>query len=197
MKKEVRTNREEYVVIAGAGISMAAPANLPSWWQYNKKIVDEIKKQACDFCPEAVEWINKIDIGENGIAVQCLSELIVNEGAGDSYFTLLELLNAKNPNANHFALAELARKGCISAIVTTNFDTLIETAFMSEAVPIYTIVNENTYYESSRWNTCKLFKIHGTVDSYNSLIDTVRQKAMGLNSWKRFSLKQVFLVEIL
>lgn len=84
-----------------------------------------IKEQACALCPEASELIDAIDI-ENTLPVQCISDLIVSQGAGSSYFPLLELLNATSPNANHFSLVELARRGILKAVVTTNFDTLIE-----------------------------------------------------------------------
>lgn len=184
--------KKQYVIIAGAGISMDPPSNLPSWWQYNKIIINIIKEQACELCPEASELINAIDV-ENALPVQCISDLVVRQGAGKSYFPLLELLNATRPNANHFALAELAERGMIKAIVTTNFDTLIENAFLQEAVPVYTIVRDEEYYELSRALSCKLFKIHGSVTDYDSLIDTVTQKAVGLSLASRLVLSNIFL----
>ena len=51
-----------YTIIAGAGISMSPPSNLPSWWQYNKVIVEIIKELACELCPEAFDLIAAIDI---------------------------------------------------------------------------------------------------------------------------------------
>jgi hypothetical protein len=41
----------------------------------------------------------------------------------------LEVLDSDQPNANHEAIAELARRGRCSAVVATNFDTLLERAF--------------------------------------------------------------------
>ena len=120
-------------IIAGAGISMAPPSCLPSWWEYNKKIIELIKKQALGLCPDAEHLLADIDI-EKELPVQCVSDLIVHQGAGSSYFPLLELLNASQPNANHFAMAELARQGRLKAIITTNFDTLIETAFRQKGI---------------------------------------------------------------
>ena len=184
--------QKRYVIVAGAGISMSQPSNLPSWWQYNKTIINVIKEQACELCPEASELIDAIDI-ENTLPVQCISDLIVSQGAGSSYFPLLELLNATSPNANHFALVELAKRGILKAVVTTNFDTLIENAFLQKAVPLLTIVQNEEYYELSQALTCKLFKIHGSVTDYDSLIDTVTQKAVGLSPAKRLVLSNIFL----
>lgn len=182
---------KQNVIIAGAGISAASPSNVPSWWEYNKKLIEQIKTEALKLCPEAANILECID-AKNKLPVQCISQLVVSQGAGKSYFPLLELLNGTVPNANHFGLVELARKGLLKAIVTTNFDTLIETAFRSEAAPLFTIVQKKDYYESAQVNHCKLFKIHGSVHDDASMIDTVSQKAVGLSPEKRFILENLF-----
>lgn len=182
---------KQYIIIAGAGVSIAPPSNLPSWWEYNKKLIIQIKAEALKLCPEAADILKCIDV-KNKLPVQCISQLIVSQGAGESYFPLLELLNGTVPNANHFALAEMARHGLLKAIVTTNFDTLIETAFRKEAVSLYTVVNRQEYYEATYISACKLFKIHGSVNDDASLIDTVSQKAIGLSYEKRLILENVF-----
>lgn len=192
MEKEMK----KYVIIAGAGISMDAPANLPSWWQYNKKMIDVIKEQALKLCPDAEKLLQKIDV-EKSLPVQCISDIIVKKGAGDSYFPLLELLNGTVANANHFALAELARRGIVDTMITTNFDTLIETAFMEKAISLTTIVEEKDYFKAPGTRTCRLLKIHGSVKSLKSFIDTVTQKACGLSMTKRFILKQMLDHEII
>lgn len=182
---------KQYVVIAGAGISVAPPSNLPSWWEYNKKLIAQIKTRALELCPGAADILECIDV-ENKLPVQCISQLVVSQGAGESYFPLLELLNGTVPNANHFALAELARQGVLKAVVTTNFDTLIETAFRIKAVPLYTAVQKENYYEAEQVAECKLFKIHGSVHDSASLIDTVAQKAVGLSAEKRLIVESIF-----
>lgn len=182
---------KKYVIIAGAGISVAPPSNLPSWWEYNKKLIAQIKKGALELCPEVADILDSIDV-EKKLPVQCISQLVESHGAGRSYFPLLELLNGTCPNANHYALAELARQEKLAAVVTTNYDTLIETAFRKEAIPLYTVVCEKEYYEALRIPACRLIKIHGSVHDYESLIDTVSQKAVGLSPEKRLLLDTVF-----
>ena len=41
---------------------MSQPSNLPGWWQYNKTIINVIKEQACELCPEVSELIDAIDM---------------------------------------------------------------------------------------------------------------------------------------
>ena len=123
------------VVIAGAGISIAAPSNLPSWWQYNQEMISAIKSIVLARCPQAQTELERIDI-EKSLPVQCISDLIVKQGAGQSYFPLLSLLDGTTPNFNHLALAELASLKKLTAIITTNFDRLIETAFTQKSEPL-------------------------------------------------------------
>lgn len=182
---------KQYVVVAGSGISVAPPSNLPSWWQYNQELIQAIKEQALTLCPEAVEILNLIDIEKN-MPVQSISDIIVNQGAGSAYFPLLELLNSANPNANHLALAELAKKGLLKAVVTTNFDTLIETAFQQEAVSLSVAYDEDSFEQIREVVSCKLLKIHGSVTDSDSMIDTVTQKAVGLSPAKRLAMQGVF-----
>ena len=181
---------QQYVIVAGAGISAKPPSNLPSWWEYNKKLIAQIKKEALTLCPEAEKILECINV-ENKLPVQCISQVIVSQGAGESYFPLLELLNSKTPNDNHFALAELAWQGKLKAIVTTNFDSLIETAFRKKSIPLYVTVHKEDYYEASQIKTCRLFKIHGSVYDSTSMIDTISQKMLGLSNEKRFVLENV------
>lgn len=53
---------QNYVIITGAGISAARPSNLPSWWEYNRKLIEQIKKYTLEFCPEASNILKLIDV---------------------------------------------------------------------------------------------------------------------------------------
>ena len=76
---------KKYVIIAGAGISVDPPSNLPSWWEYNKKLIKQIKKEALKLCPEASEILSRID-DEKKLPVQCISQLVVSQGADGVIF---------------------------------------------------------------------------------------------------------------
>ena len=75
---------KQYVIIAGAGISASPPSNLPSWWEYNNKLIVQIKAEALKLCPEAADILKCVDV-KNKLPVQCISQLIVSQGAGESY----------------------------------------------------------------------------------------------------------------
>ena len=176
------------VIIAGAGISKDLPSDLPSWWEFNDSIVNSIKRKALELLPAASDTINAIDMCN--LPVQCVSDLIVREGAGYSYFPLLAMLESAKPNANHYALAEMAERGMLQGIITTNFDTLIEHAFRLRHVPLLVVTEEPDYYRALECNYCILYKIHGTVTSTSTFIDTVTQKFKGLSSEKQMVLNK-------
>lgn len=173
-------------VIAGAGISKDPPSDLPSWWEFNDSILNAIKRKATELLPAAHDAISNINI--NDLPVQCVSDLIVREGAGNSYFPLLKMLDSAKPNANHYALAEMAELGDLQGIITTNFDTLIEHAFRLRHVPLLVVSEEKDFYKALECNYCVLYKIHGTVTSESTLIDTVTQKSKGLSAEKQMVL---------
>lgn len=178
-----------FVIVAGAGISMDSPSNLPSWWGFNQKLIDGIKEKVLETLPSAKELLASIDVEK--LPVQCISEIIVRGGAGDSYFPLLTLLESARPNANHKAIAEMVKLGMVSAIITTNFDTLLERAFRQEDIKLNVVISENDYIDSLRTRLCNLFKIHGSVFDPASLVDTVTQKYTGLSSTKRTVLENL------
>lgn len=179
------------VIIAGAGISKDSPSNLPSWSEYNSllfKAINELASREMEnneslFDYESLKkWIPDISI----------SDYIVRGAMGEAYYPLLKLLEGSNPNNNHYALAELASQGKISAIITTNFDTLIEQAFQSEGIPYKLVVSEYDFKTYKEDSICAILKIHGTVTSEKTLIDTVTQKMRGLSIGKRDCLKKLF-----
>ncbi|QNU67681.1 tetratricopeptide repeat protein [Ruminiclostridium herbifermentans] len=188
LKKAIE--EKNLIIVAGAGISAAPPSNLPSWWEFNKLIVDEIKSQTIRLLPESDPLVKPIEIGDM-LPVECVSDFFVNSIAGESYFPLLTLLNSAQPNFNHRSIVELAKRGIVSSIVTTNFDTLIEKAFRDAVVPLNIIVTEDDYNECMNKTGCKLFKIHGSATNYDTLIDTTSQKLKGLSKSKRIVLKNI------
>jgi hypothetical protein len=107
-----------------------SPSCLPDWKGLNRPLLEQIKALALEL-PElagsAAAAIRRLDIEQFG--VEALSDAIVHSFAGDSYFPLLGVLDSDQPNLNHEAIAELARLGRCHAVVTTNFDTLLERAF--------------------------------------------------------------------
>ncbi len=191
----LRTGR--LTVVAGAGISMLAPSSLPSWWGFNVALLDAIKQSALNLLPRPQPGqpglLDALTL-DGGIPVVAFSDHLVRSFAGQSYFPLLGLLESSRPNANHRALAELARRGALRHIVTPNFDTLIERAFREAGVPLEVLIGRDSpgaLGGRGRAATV-LHKIHGSASDEASLVDTVSQKLRGLSPEQRAALAAAF-----
>lgn len=172
---------------------MRAPSSLPDWRQFNETLLDEAKNAALrveGLEKEAKAAIRSLTLDDVGITAQ--SEAIVKIIAGDRYFPVLRLLNSERPNLNHAALAELASRGIVRAIVTTNFDTLIERAFAEAKTPLKIAIGAADFMKPPDPNVCTLYKIHGSVTDTTSLVDTIGQKMRGLPPYTRVRLAQLF-----
>ena len=171
---------------------MLPPSSLPDWKQFNVILLDELKAQGLsavvdDRIRSAVACLTLDDVG-----VATFSEAIVKIVAGEGYFPVLQVLDSNCSNANHHAIADLARQGIVNAIVTTNFDTLIERAFDEAAVPLRVAVDEKAFSHPSDNGICTLYKVHGSVTDAKTLVDTVGQKVRGLPAFVRFRLADLF-----
>ena len=181
------------VVVAGAGISMLAPSSLPDWRGFCDALVEGAKRVAReadgadDTVRAAIGRIQLDDIGAKG-----MSEYVVKIIGSEFYFPVLGALDGAVPNANHRALAQMAREGSLRAIVTTNFDTLIEKAFDREGVPLQVVSEAKNYRDAATGASCTLFKIHGSVNELTSLVDTIGQKIQGLPATVRDALAVLF-----
>lgn len=176
-------SRKRLLVLCGAGVSMLPPSNLPSWWGFNQSILDEAKRLTLEGFPDlderAKEKIGALSL--HHLSVVSFSEMLVSTFAGSNYFPVLEILDSDQTNANHWALAELGRLRIASVFITTNFDTLIERSFRQAAVPLQVYADEKDYVtDDVEGSDCELYKIHGTVKSVTSLIDSVTQKLRGI-----------------
>lgn len=93
---------------------------------------------------------------------------------------LLELFREGEPTAQHRLLSRLIARGFLDLVVTTNFDTLIESAFRAEhhAQTELRIVHAIQELESvAQHSGPQLVKIHGTVDDPAGMAMTIRQVA--------------------
>jgi hypothetical protein len=163
-------------VVAGAGISMLPPSNLPSWWEFTAALLTAAlaKAATAPFLDEdSIAAVRSLT--PDSINTATLSEAISKYVASIAYFPVLTVLDGTTINANHQALAELARLGRLRAIVTPNFDTLIERAFQEGRVPL---ADPATDTETGK--ACTLIRLHGVATAAQSMIDTVAQKARGL-----------------
>ncbi|MFX1535579.1 MAG: tetratricopeptide repeat protein [Promethearchaeota archaeon] len=169
----------------GAGISMISPSCLPSWWQVNHIILDSLTNEAVKVVPDLNELTNQIKQREEEgkLPPEFVAEIIVNR-LGESYFDVLQGLEGDKPNQTHFWLATLAKAGMLRAIITTNFDTLIEQAFETLGVPISVLVDPEDYEKMDLSSPnkdipCLLLKLHGTATRPSTCIDTLAERKRG------------------
>jgi tetratricopeptide (TPR) repeat protein len=187
--------RKRLLIFAGAGVSLLPPSSLPDWFGFNEAILEESKASALrivsDLDRSAAEEIQAINLKE--FPVQSFSDLVVRCFAGESYFSVIEVLDSEFTNANHSALAELSRSGILRSIVTTNFDTLIERAFRQAGVGLNVVCAPDDYaFDDPLGKECFLYKIHGSTTNSKTLVDTVSQKVRGLSLYARARLAHLY-----
>ena len=155
-------------IYAGAGVSIAAPSCSPSWWV----LMNDLVRNVFEAAPQQLDYL-KASLASGDVTRQ--PEEIMESFyfvLQDHLLTVFQLLEAGEPNANHIAIAKLAKAGTLKGILTTNFDIFIERALTKENVPFKTVVTAeefSAYYDSG----CKEFavlKIHGTVDRPSTIV---------------------------
>lgn len=177
--------KDELVVFVGSGASIAAPSNLPSGVRMRNDIIHELCKRDTLFKEYEKEIIAK-DINPEMVYS------IIFQSIGRDLFKTYDICNSKQFNANHLFLAQAAKSGKLSTIVTTNFDHLIEDAMQylglrpQEDYYVYKDGNGfKAYLETRKTNPDKrkihIIKIHGSIEDQNSMIITMNQTGKGLS----------------
>jgi hypothetical protein len=155
--------REPLTIFAGAGLSRSAGI------------------------PVALEMQNAIlrhlGCGESDINLFCRANLPFEAffevllGAANCK-RLLRVFQRGKPTRNHNLLAKLAHSGLVRTVVTTNFDTLIETAFEAEGIPFREYVTDEALADVA-WSgqDVKLVKLHGSVKDIDAVAVSIRRVA--------------------
>ena len=169
-----------FALLIGSGTSTGA--GIPTGWGVIKDLVAKAAAAAGTGNPDlgdddAIEnwWQENGDGSPLGY-----SNLLENVGATaatrsallNKYFEPSESERAegvKVPGKAHQAIAELARRGAIRVIITTNFDRLIEQALESANVPFQVITNESDAAARKPLvhASCTVVKLHGDYRSLN------------------------------
>ena len=195
--------QKNVVVFCGAGISMAPPAAVPNWAGFNEALFREIKVRAAALpmlppaCAKIIASLTVIggtNAREQVVPTEGFSDAVADLLLSQEYFPALQVLDGEHPNANHEALAQLAKRGVLRAIATTNFDTLIERALRDEAVEFRRFISQEDYnlVRAQQSAALDLYKVHGSADVADSLTDTATQKFRGLPLYVRMKLAELF-----
>lgn len=178
------------VLFVGAGTSMAPPTNLPSWRDVNRIVVGSLAAGAAPMLGDKEADNAAALILERHAREKLPPEYqaqVLAQVLGERYFEVLRYLDSDYPNPTHLAIAWLARLGCVRAIITANFDRLIETAFTAvdarlerhfQACYFSALAADLGRFEKPG-APCQLLKLHGSVDDPQTLIDTLAQRKRG------------------
>lgn len=158
--------------LVGAGVSMDAPANLPSAQEFVDTIIGRMIRSAP--VQDAIsssrldgDELEKLLCQPGRIKLEFLFYTL-QRTAGRDVNVLLTLLDAAEPNINHINIVNLANHFGLHGrcgIVTTNFDTLLEKA-SHETLRHAAIgrTSEDEFLDAYWSSIAPIFKFHGSVD---------------------------------
>lgn len=181
--------RGEVIVMAGAGVSAGNPSALPGWKAVNAAIAEALCRRI-ESSIDRPGWLSPLipvidtERGADRFPPDYQAQLI-EEMCGDRYFRALQALDVDIISAAHDGIAALAGAGALKAVVTTNFDRLIEQALDRRAVEYVVAYDDAGYVDMlERLSTggrgpLPVVKIHGSVSDHRSMIDTLKQRKRG------------------
>jgi hypothetical protein len=149
---------KKYVLFAGAGVSK--DAGIPTAWDLVLKTASLLyaaENQVVEKTIDLEKWFLN-----SRYAKMSYPELIekLYPSYPEQQAFLKEFLNNKQSGETHDAIAELARRGIIRAIITTNFDKHIEKALEAKGIEVQTISSEEDLIHSEPLIQCQAFRIY-------------------------------------
>jgi NAD-dependent SIR2 family protein deacetylase len=184
-------SKDPFVAFVGAGASAIAPSSLPTWSQFNSLLLEALcntlaafsgNRQPTNEMLETFRWRrDKTQFFSPDFQAQLMEEEV-----GADYFAVWQSIDSNVCGPIHAGLAELAVQRRLAAIVTTNFDQLIEKALTARGQKFQVFHDAPgferlaTLLESrGKRRTLPVIKSHGSIEDAGSLIDTLRQRIAG------------------
>ena len=129
----IQSNRGVYALLLGSGVSRAA--EIPTGWEITLDLIRKLAAASSHSAdPNPAAWYRE-QYGEAPEYSKLLDELVKTQTERQQllrpYFEPNEQEREdglKQPTAAHRAIARLVAQGFIKVVITTNFDSLIETA---------------------------------------------------------------------
>lgn len=192
-KKLMVENPDNILFLCGAGISLDAPASIPT---VNKFICDILKESGI-----SNETIDRIynQFGEMNYRFESLVEQI--RKSCDSDLLLTKLFNSSTFNKIHHFLASMLRVG--SSIITTNFDNCIENAYLFENHKFSKrfVYNGTDLSNGEKPLSNVLIKIHGShpieKEVTGELVVTIKALAKTERAFKAFPNWRKYLLNLI
>ena len=179
---------EPFVMFVGAGASAVGASRLPTWTEFNDLLLECLCESIDDFSENRQPTDSMLQSFRDKrdkasyLSPDFQAQLMEDE-IGPDYFRVWQSLESKAFGPVHRGFVRLAQEGKLAAIITTNFDRLIEMAFERSGLH-YRVYYDAAGFESfshdeARQTTLPIIKIHGSIEDTSSLVDTLRQRVIG------------------
>ena len=178
---------DSLVIFVGAGASALPPSSLPGWIEFNSTLLECLGEQVAIYSRDR-QPVDELfaAIKERRDTTSFLppdfQAQLMEEEIGADYFRVWQSLDTDVYGPVHAGIAELAAAGRVAAIVTTNFDRLLEVALLARGVP-HTVYHEQALFDTLgaefTADALPILKIHGSIEDTGSLVDTLRQRLTG------------------
>lgn len=152
------TREKRLVFFVGAGISKPQPSNLP----LGKELVNHVLDCFSDSEDEKQILLREAE----NLRPEALLQ-IIGEEVGEQVFDVWNILKKGKPNVIHHFLAKALSKDWIEAILTTNFDCLLEEAAKEKSPNIVQIASGIQFRECKKYKGHLIFKLHGSIEDPN------------------------------
>lgn len=192
------------VFFIGSAISMKEPSNLPNAYNWKRFVFEALCSQSENLntvfkkCFPSHWDENKDKLAQDMYVL--MPEVIfqiIQDIIGDYTFDALKFFDIDKPNLNHKFLARMLKYNSklyqVSAIITTNFDHLLEDAMiemgLKENVDFVVHSTEDNFYMVR--NKINIFKLHGSIDNKESIKATLRSIGLRLPDNKSDAFKNI------
>ncbi|MFX1555559.1 MAG: SIR2 family protein, partial [Promethearchaeota archaeon] len=158
--------QEKTVLFVGAGLSMRA--GLPSWPDLLRQMLDWSEKRGVDLTNRA-ELESHIEDGKLLLVAEEMRERLGGEKFRTFMRETFQKLDLK-PTDTHLLLPEIP----FTAVLTSNYDTLLESAYTlaqsGEAPHVFTHVEYPELSAALRSGEFYVLKVHGTIDRIGTVV---------------------------
>ena len=185
----LRGSQTPFVAFVGAGASAIPPSRLPTWAGFNNLLLECLCERLNEYSSSRQPTAQMLAAfrarrDQTRFFAPDFQAQLMEEEVGADYFSVWQSLDTRVYGPVHAGLADLAVRGRLTAIITTNFDRLIETALEERRAKIQVFFDAVGFEKLSglsngQLNALPILKIYGSIEDAASLVDTLRQRLAG------------------
>ncbi len=162
------------VVLVGAGISALPPSNVPRWSQLYQALLDAMCA-ATSKSLDLPEGTLTSDLILSQASLDNIGDALIGNCSPAAIFPVFAAIRGAPLNPANISIGRIAAAGGVKAVLTTNFDLLLETALARSGVDYGVWVPEQ-FQRAQDDGRLPVVKLHGTLVAPDSLIETADQK---------------------